>query len=119
MSIRFIIGVIFICAACQGGRIPCPKIKTVKLQKHYRPSQSALSARADQAESETERKYGKIKEVRFIKNVSVEEWDCPRPGSKHYMPKSVKENIKRNKKKIESDFKKQQTDSLRTDTGIR
>jgi hypothetical protein len=119
MSIRFIIGVIFICAACQGGKIPCPRIKTVKLQKHYRPSQSALSARANQAESESERNDGKISEVHFIKNVSVEEWDCPRPGSKHYMPKSVKENIKRNKKKIESDLKKQQADSLRLNSGLR
>jgi hypothetical protein len=119
MSIRFIIGVILICSACQGGRIPCPKIKTVKLQKHYRPSASALTAKANQEEAENERKDVKLNDVRFIQNVSVEEWDCPKPGSKHYMPKSVKENIKRNKKKIESDFKKQQADSLRTDGGMR
>ena len=119
MSKGFIIGVILICTACQGSLIPCPKIKTAKLQKHYRPSASALSARASQAEAESERKDVKINEVHFIQNISVEEWDCPKPGSKHYMPKSVKENIKRNKRKIESDFKKQQADSLRMDSGLR
>ena len=120
MSTRFIIGVILIiCSACHGGLIPCPRVKTVKLQKHYRPSSYALTAKANQEEPETERKDVKLNDVRFIQNVSVEEWDCPKPGSKHYMPKSIKENIKRNKKKIESDYKKQQADSLRVDGGLR
>ena len=119
MSIRFIVIVIVICTACSGGKIPCPKIKTAKLQKHYRPSASALSARANQPENDDQKKDVKINDVHFIQNVSMEEWDCPKPGSKHYMPKSVKENIKRNKKKIESDYKKQQADSLRMESGYR
>ena len=119
MSIRFIIIVVFFCTACAGGKIPCPKIKTVKLQKNYRPPVSAYTAKATSAEAESERKEGKPNDIRFIENVSVEEWDCPKPGAKHYMPKSVKENIKRNKKKIESDYKKQQADSLRIENGFR
>jgi hypothetical protein len=119
MSVRFIVFVILICTACQGGLIPCPKVKTVKLQKHYRPSASALTARANQEEPENQKKDIKINDVHYIQNVSVEEWDCPKPGSKHYMPKSVKENIKRNKKKIESDYKKQQADSLQVNDGLR
>jgi len=117
MSIRLIAIVIIICSACQGGRIPCPKVKTVKLHKSFRPSASSYSAKASQqAEVENEKtKEVKTNDVRFIQNISVEEWDCPKPGTKHYMPKSVKENIKRNKKKIEADFKKeQQADSLST-----
>ena len=117
MSIRFIAIVILICTACQSGKIPCPKIKTAKLQKNYRPPASAYTAKATSAETESERKEGKPNDIHFIQNVSVEEWDCPKPGSKHYMPKSVKENIKRNKKKIESDYQKQQTDSLRMENG--
>jgi hypothetical protein len=120
MFIRFIIIVVVLfCTACQGGKIPCPKIKTAKLQKNYRPPASAYSAKANQEEPENQRKEGRANDVHFIQNISVEEWDCPKPGSKHYMPKSVKENIKRNKKKIESDFKKQQADSLQVEGGTR
>jgi hypothetical protein len=39
----------------------------------------------------------------MIQSVSVEEWDCPRPGQKKYMPKSVKENIRKNLKKVTKD----------------
>jgi len=119
MSIRFIVIIIVLCTACQGGKIPCPRIKTVKLQKNYRPPASAYSAKATQVDPEIQRKEGKTNDVHFIQNVSVEEWDCPKPGAKHYMPKSVKENIKRNKRKIESDIKKQQADSLRMEGGYR
>ena len=39
--------------------------------------------------------------------------DCPKPGAKHHA-KSIKYNIKKNKKKFESDMKqvRQQSDSL-------
>ena len=119
MSARFIVFVILVCTACQGGLIPCPRVKTAKLQKHYRPSAYALTAQANQAEFENQKKDVKLNDVHYIQNVSMEEWDCPKPGSKHYKPKSVKENIKRNKEKIESDYKKQHTDSLRMDNGSR
>lgn len=118
MSIRVIVIIIALCTGCMGGKIPCPKIKTVKLQKNYRPPSSSLIAKAD-VEEESPRKEVPNNDIRFVQNVSVEEWDCPKPGAKHYMPKSVKENIKRNKKKIESDLKKQQADSLRTGSGYR
>ncbi|HYF66997.1 MAG TPA: hypothetical protein VD884_02625 [Ohtaekwangia sp.] len=38
--------------------------------------------------------------VKEVKNVSIEEWDCPKPGSRRYMPRSVKENIKKNLQKV-------------------
>jgi hypothetical protein len=113
MSKRFIVIVILICTACHGGLIPCPKPKTAKLQKSFKPSPSLLTAKANQPETEAQKKDVKLNDVRYIQNVSMEEWDCPKPGSKHYMPKSIKENIKRNKKKIEADYKKQKADSLR------
>ena len=119
MSVRFIVFVILICTACQGGLIPCPRVKTAKLQKHYRPSAYAFTAQATQAEVENQKKDVKLNDVHYIQNVSMEEWDCPKPGSKRYLPKSVKENIKRNKEKIESDYKKQQADSLRMESGYR
>jgi hypothetical protein len=120
MYVRFIVFVILVCTACQGGLIPCPRVKTAKLQKNYRPpSAYAYTAKANQAEVENQKKEAKPNDVHYIQNVSMEEWDCPKPGSKRYLPKSVKENIKRNKEKIESDYKKQQADSSRVDNGSR
>lgn len=114
MPIRLIVSLLIFCTACQMGKIPCPKIKTVKLHKNYRPSAALLSAKANQEpETVNKAKEGRPSDVHFIKNISVEEWDCPKPGAKHYMPKSVKENIRKNKKKFESDLRKEnQADSL-------
>jgi hypothetical protein len=114
MPIRLIIVVLIICTSCQSGIIPCPKVKTAKLHKSFKPSASSLTARAGQeAEVETRKaKEVKPNDGHFIQNVSVEEWDCPKPGKKRYMPKSVKDNIRKNKKKIESDYKENAADSL-------
>ena len=114
MSIRLIVSLLIICTACQVGKIPCPKIKTVKLHKKFRPSDASISAKADQERETVQRnKDVKINDVHYIQNISVEEWDCPKPGAKRYMPKSVKENIRKNKKKIESDMRSEsQADSL-------
>lgn len=107
--------IVLLFCACMGGRIPCPEIETVKL-RNYKPSSSSLSARVyKESEEESARtKEGKPTHGRFTQNISVEEWDCPKPGSKRYMPKSVKENIRNNKKRMESDMKKNQhqADSL-------
>lgn len=114
MSIRLIIIILIICSSCQSGVIPCPKIKTAKLHKSFKPSASSLTARVNQEPEESTKKIKDIRtnDVHFIQNISVEEWDCPKPGKKRYMPRSVKENIRRNKKKIESDFKENVADSL-------
>jgi hypothetical protein len=114
MPIRLITIVLIICTSCQSGIIPCPKVKTAKLHKSFKPPASSLTARAGQPSEAEARKMKEVKpnDGHFIQNVSVEEWDCPKPGKKRYMPKSVKENIRKNKKKIESDYKENATDSL-------
>ena len=116
MVVRALIVLLVLCSACQTGKIPCPRIKTAKLHKTYRPpSSSLLSARAERAQPEEEGShYARPDAEHYIKNVSVEEWDCPRPGAKKYMPKSVKDNIKRNKKKFENEMRQSQADSLST-----
>lgn len=115
MSVRLIAILLIVCTACQVGKIPCPKVKTVRLHKNFRPAPSSLSAKVSQ-EPETgvhKTKEGKATDVHFIRNISVEEWDCPKPGKKRYMPKAVQENIRKNKEKIESDGKNEnQADSL-------
>jgi hypothetical protein len=105
---------ISICSACQMGRIPCPKVKTAKLRKSFHAPASSFSAKISPApESDTQHRDTRPTEVRFINNISVEEWDCPKPGAKHYMPKSVKQNIRKNWKKFESDArKKHKADSV-------
>lgn len=115
MITRVLIGLLVVCSACHSGLIPCPRVKTAKLQKTYRPpSTSLLSARADKPAEEPATQNSRPDSQHYIKNVSVEEWDCPRPGAKKYMPRSVKDNIKKNKKKFEQDLKQTQADSLST-----
>lgn len=95
------------CTACQVGKIPCPKNKEARVRKHFKPSASMLTAKADR--EETQRPSPKNSDPRFVKNVSVEEWDCPKPGAKKYKPKAVKNNIRKNMNKINSDQQKQNT----------
>lgn len=115
MLIRVLIGLLVLCAACQTGKIPCPRVKTAKLHKTYKPpSSSFLSARADKPapSDESVSRNTRPGAEHYVKNVSMEEWDCPRPGSKKYMPKSVKDNIRKNKKKFEQDLRHAPYDSL-------
>jgi len=42
-----------------------------------------------------------------VKSITVEEWNCPKPGEKKVMPRSVKENIRKNLKKVKSAEKAQ------------
>jgi hypothetical protein len=115
MVVRTLIVLLVFCSACQTGKIPCPRIKSAKLHKTYRPpSSSLLSARAEHVQPAEEPgvHYSRPGAEHYIKNVSVEEWDCPRPGAKKYMPKSVKDNIRKNKKKFENELRQTQTDSL-------
>ena len=122
MSLRLTLLILVLCGACQSGKIPCPKIKTVKakktiIHKNFRQSETSLSAKANETpppgNNKASSKTTKGTDTKVIRNVSVEEWDCPKPGTRKYMPKTVKENIKRNLKKIKSDRKEQNAaDSL-------
>ncbi|MBL7859101.1 MAG: hypothetical protein JNM57_15520 [Cyclobacteriaceae bacterium] len=102
------------CSACQSGRIPCPepdvvRAKKVKINNSYTASSASLQARAldnGASESRTTRPF-KIPETKTINNVSIEEWDCPRPGKRKYLPKEVKENIRKNLKKVKSEKTKE------------
>jgi hypothetical protein len=104
MLIRFIVLLILL-SACRSGEILCPEVKTVKLRKkpgHYiRTSDKEVTA------SVSERKPVKVQpSTRRVKTISsIEEWDCPRPGA-NVIPKSVKDNIKKNRKKFDDYYKK-------------
>lgn len=115
MFIRLTLFILLICSGCQSGVIPCPTVKTARIKKSkaYRPSLTSLSARAEVEPENLHNKTSKSTDDRSFKNISAEEWDCPRPGEKKYMPKTVKDNIRRNMKKINSSSKAK-LDSLRT-----
>ena len=108
--IRILLLFVLLCFGCQSGKIPCPKFKASKSGHHkrYRSYSYALTAKADENEPET--KSRKPAE-RYVQNISVEEWDCPQPGTKKYLPRTVKDNIRRNARRIQNDLKKTSTDS--------
>jgi hypothetical protein len=112
MKVRLILLVLFLSTACQSGLIPCPRVKTAKIKRTHvnkpmRQYIESLSANADTEDVSKNIHYKSSKGTGnlAVKNITVEEWDCPRPGAKKYMPKTVKDNIKRNFKKINSDSK--------------
>jgi hypothetical protein len=118
MVTRLLVLVIILSTACQSGIIPCPKVKTAKIKrntyhKSFRNSATSFSADASDDSGNLHNKSSKTKDGRVTKNISVEEWDCPRPGSKKYLPKAVKENIRKNMRKIKSSSSnKNESDSL-------
>ena len=103
---RLLLLVLIIGVGCQSGKLPCPKVKGPRLVKSsmakpYKPQ--TVTAQLDVAETPQETKTPKPQPSKFVKNVSVEEWDCPQPGQKKYMPKSIRENIRRNAKRVQED----------------
>ena len=108
-QVRWIILILLFCTSCQVGKIPCPKVKEAKLRSHYRSSVFLARANQDKSSSvEPNQHYKDVRttNTRYIQNVSVAEWDCPRVGRKRYLPKAVKENIRKNMDKIKTDLKK-------------
>lgn len=105
MRTLVISAILVLCTSCMSGVIPCPepksgRINKNKLSKRSLESSHLLSARAE-TDQHSQNKIPK-NDMRTISNVSVEEWDCPRPGKKKYLPKEVKHNIRKNMKKIKS-----------------
>jgi len=107
--IRLILLVLVLCSACERGLIPCPSLKLTKAKHYRRPliNSKNLSARANEDSKESRNRYAKSEDARVVKSVSVEEWDCPKPGEKKVMPRSVKENIRKNLKKVKTAEKAQ------------
>lgn len=135
MNIRYLlIFFLIVGSACQSGLIPCPVIKADKTRrsssfvKKIRPKDKNTTASAREipasmmqrpVRSTTETDW-RVPEVRpALENIDVEEWDCPKPGSKRTMPKALKENIKKNKKAYEYFYrhKADSSQALRNLTG--
>jgi hypothetical protein len=95
----------------------CPDPQFVKLKK--RPTNFLKSSRSLSASNrQPEKEKPKVEFRQLTRNVksidAIEEWDCPKPGSRT-MPKSVKESIKKNRKKFETYYKNRiVVDSMQT-----
>ncbi len=120
MFIRAVL-LILVFTSCQSGRIPCPEGKYASLKKsrvHKRsffapPSKMEVIARSvpneDRYKNEvnlerlrSSRTTGKQMLDRYG---TVEEWDCPSPSGKKRYSKAVKENIRKNEKKMRDHLK--------------
>lgn len=102
MRVSLILMIALISVSCMSGKIPCPEPKHVKMKKntvHRRFMESSSSLSAD---AETNQNKVPKNNVRTISNVSMEEWDCPKPGKKKYLPREVKNNIRKNMEKMKS-----------------
>jgi hypothetical protein len=111
MSPRIILLVLLLSAGCHAGLIPCPRAKSARMKKNnvnkpLRQFMASMSANAGRTEDDNiHNKSYKNSSDNSVDNISVEDWDCPHPGSKKYMPKSVKDNIRKNLHKINKDSK--------------
>ena len=131
MLIRVVVLFLLFCTGCSSGIIPCPEIKGLKLKKSQVGKRMRFNDRQmakDDAEpvitvssnaqtpQQSPRNSNKYRYVKYtIQHVDVEDLDCPRPGEKKTMPRAVKENIRKNRKKVRYYYQEAGTDSLRLD----
>jgi hypothetical protein len=104
MGARVVLLLVLLCLGCQGGKIPCPKFKKAKSSRAMRHQSSyELTARAETPQQKLQSRNGRSASAKEIQHVDIEEWDCPKPGSRKYMPKAIKQNIKRNLQVVTAD----------------
>jgi hypothetical protein len=123
MRTRLLVILLIVFSACQTGRIPCPKVKADPLRRSfakrtgYSERNTTASAREIQPANVTKPvkptiNYSRGSEVKpALENIEVEEWDCPKPGTKRHLPKALKDNIKKNKRAYEA-YYRNRADSL-------
>ena len=118
---------LILCTGCKSGIIPCPEVKGLRLKKShvnkkFRPERTipreeaepvitvSSEARTPQPAARNSNRYKYVKYT--IQHVDVEELDCPKPGEKKAMPRGVKENIRKNRKKVRYYFEQPAADSI-------
>ena len=125
MLIRAIIFFLIVCTGCRSGIIPCPEVKGLKLKKSHVNKRTRLPERtiareepepvvtvSSEARTPQQNSKNRYRYVKYtIQHVDVEELDCPKPGDKK-MPRAVKDNIRKNRKKVRYYYEEAATDSL-------
>jgi hypothetical protein len=125
MLIRVIVLFLIFCTGCRSGIIPCPEVKGLRLKKSQvnrrirMPERQivreepepviTVSSDAKTPQPTARNKYRYVKYT--MQHIDVEEMDCPKPGEKK-MPRAVKDNIRKNRKKIRYYYEDPTPDSL-------
>ena len=118
MLVRCIVLFLLCCTACRSGIIPCPEVEGLRLKKSQVnkrlrwPERPVITVSSNAKTLQpTSKKAKKYKYVEYtMQHVDVDELDCPKPGEKK-MPRAVKENIRKNKKKIRQYYRQIGTDT--------
>src|SRR5690606_29681049 len=117
MMVRVALLVVLLVAlgSCRVNDMRCPKPKVVKLNK--RPSNymhtyyRSLAASAEEKPQSAKYQRPKSRPVKSAEN--IEEWDCPRPGERNQVPKAVKANIRKNRKRMDEYYRsREQMDTV-------
>ena len=115
MRVQFLLIIYIFCSGCQYGLIPCPNYDKPSYKKvNFRATKNHSNKTDNSVKEKQYHNYYvflELKKKHTKKIVSVEEWDCPRPGtqkiSKNTKRKSTENKIKldtkRNKKLFQSD----------------
>ena len=125
MLTRLFVLFLALCTGCRSGIIPCPEVKGLRLKKsqvnkrirmpdrHIGRQEPepviTVSSDAKTPQATSKNKYRYVKYT--MQHIDVEEMDCPKPGEKK-MPRAVKENIRKNRKKVRYYYEEPTTDSL-------
>jgi len=119
MLLRTLLILLVFCAGCRSGIIPCPDPEVARLKKstpHKRARVRDVPEPVVTVSSNAETPRKKATRYRYVKyeiqHVDVEELDCPRPGEKKTMPKAVRENIRKNRRKVRYYYQESPSDSL-------
>lgn len=101
--------------ACRNGLIPCPTVKSDKMKKTVinkrlryaeRNTTASIEPVNNQPSNRTRPLHNYRAEIKpTLEHMNVEEWDCPKPGMKRNVPKTLKDNIKKNRKAYEDYYK--------------
>lgn len=115
MIYRITILIVLLSMGCKSDIIYCPDYKPLRM-KESNPYRSKKNVPSLSASSVTGKKDYYTRErpqsTEVKKVVSIEDWDCPKPGGQR-SKKIVKENIKRMEKKLKDDSKRKSSlDSL-------
>ena len=137
MLIRLFLITLVFCVACRTQEysgikeIKCPEFKAKKLRKNYRAFHVRTPKKNDKTISARTKREQNIFRTRIehlqtttdenfdlkpiLHQVNVEDLDCPKPGMGKNLPRAVKQNIRRNNKKVRDYLKnKTESDSLKT-----
>ena len=115
MTHRVIILIVLLGMGCKSDIIYCPDYKPLRMKENNpfrskRKNVPSLSASSVTSKKEYYRERPQPTEAKKV--VSIEDWDCPKPGGQR-SKKIVKENIKRMERKLKDDSKRKSSlDSL-------